>query len=53
MLTLDDRFEAIVADVAPGAKMRPFQEPDPQVPAPAGEPDREVPAGAEPGEEEK
>ncbi|MFL1376670.1 MULTISPECIES: hypothetical protein [unclassified Nocardiopsis] len=53
MLTLDDRFEAIVADVMPDAKMRPYQEPDPEGPVPAGEPDGDVPAEEEPKEEEK
>ncbi|MFD6095028.1 hypothetical protein ACFVWN_09440 [Nocardiopsis flavescens] len=52
MLTLDDRFEALVADAVPQAKMRPFQEPDPEVPAPVGEP-VEPPAEEVPKEEEK
>ncbi|WP_190318452.1 hypothetical protein [Nocardiopsis listeri] len=30
MLTLDERFEAIVAGVAPEAKMRPMEEPIPK-----------------------
>lgn len=53
MLTLDDRFEAIIADAMPEAKMRPYQEPDPEAPVPAGEPGGEVPAETEPKEEEK
>ena len=30
MLTVDERFEAIVADVTPAAKMNPLREPDPE-----------------------
>ncbi len=47
MLTVDEEFEAIVADVAPEAKLSPFQEPDPSKPAPA----EEKPAESAPGEE--
>ncbi|MDE3724482.1 hypothetical protein PWG71_24080 [Nocardiopsis sp. N85] len=48
MLTLDDRFGAIVADGMPEAKMRPYQEPDPVAPAPAyPEPDPVAPVPAE------
>lgn len=53
MLTLDDRFEAIVADMVPEAKMRPFEEPDPGSPVPAAEPAGDTPAEEEPKEEEK
>ncbi len=37
MLTIDDQFEAIVADVAPAARMEPYKEPDPETTAPAEE----------------
>ena len=30
MLTVDERFEAIIADVTPAAKMNPLREPDPE-----------------------
>ncbi len=30
MLTVDERFEAIIADVTPQAKMNPLREPDPE-----------------------
>ncbi|MFE3461426.1 hypothetical protein ACFXKD_28105 [Nocardiopsis aegyptia] len=51
MLTVDEQFEAIVADVSPSAKMRPFQEPDPEKSAPAeGSPEEGVPAEETPDE---
>jgi len=34
MLTVDERFEAIIADVTPQAKMNPLREPDPEKVAP-------------------
>ena len=34
MLTLDERFEAIVAGVTPEAKMQPMEEPTPKEGAP-------------------
>ncbi|WP_306369550.1 hypothetical protein [Nocardiopsis sp. CC223A] len=43
MLTLDDRFEAIIADAMPEAKMVPVQEPEP-------EPEKSVPADVLPAE---
>ncbi|WP_197285863.1 hypothetical protein [Nocardiopsis sp. NRRL B-16309] len=54
MLTVDERFEAIVADVAPDAKMVPFQEPtDPEKSAPAeGAPEETAPAEEKPGKDE-
>ena len=52
MLTLDDRFEAIIAGAVPEAKMRPYQEPDPKAPVPAEVPGEGVPAEGEPEEEE-
>ncbi|WP_433702205.1 hypothetical protein [Nocardiopsis sp. CA-288880] len=30
MLTVDERFEAIIADATPVAKMNPLREPDPE-----------------------
>lgn len=52
MLTMDEQFEAIVTDVAPAAKIRPFQEPDPTKPVPAEEkPAEGVPAEEKSGEE--
>ncbi|WP_150243908.1 hypothetical protein [Nocardiopsis quinghaiensis] len=52
MLTVDEEFEAIVTDVAPAAKISPFQEPDPTKTAPAEEqPADEQPAESAPAEE--
>ncbi|WP_170293744.1 MULTISPECIES: hypothetical protein [Nocardiopsis] len=52
MLTWDEEFEAIVADVAPDAKISPFQEPDPTKSAPAEEqPAESAPAEEKPAEE--
>jgi hypothetical protein len=51
MLTVDEQFEAIVADVSPSAKMRPFQEPDPEKGSPTeGVPEEEAPTEETPGE---
>ncbi len=52
MLTVDEEFEAIVADVVPEAKLSPFQEPDPTKLAPAEEkPVESAPAEDKPVEE--
>ncbi|WP_285734561.1 hypothetical protein [Nocardiopsis sp. ATB16-24] len=55
MLTVDDRFEAIVADVSREVradKMQPYQEPDPTKPAPAEEkPGQSTPAEEKPTQE--
>lgn len=52
MLTVDEEFEAIVADVVPEAKLSPFQEPDPTKLAPAEEkPVESAPAEEKPVEE--
>ncbi|WP_435112057.1 hypothetical protein [Nocardiopsis synnemataformans] len=52
MLTVDEEFEAIVADVAPEAKAVPYQEPSPVNPVPVeGDPEKAVPAEAAPSEE--
>ncbi|MFY7069974.1 hypothetical protein ACOQFV_29295 [Nocardiopsis changdeensis] len=53
MLTLDDRFEEIVADAMPEAKMQPYREPEPEPvkPVPAERPDEGVPAEEKPAEE--
>jgi hypothetical protein len=37
MLTVDEQFEAIVADVSPSARMEPYQEPEPETAAPVKE----------------
>ncbi|MFD6950504.1 MULTISPECIES: hypothetical protein [unclassified Nocardiopsis] len=53
MLTVDEEFEAIVADAAPEAKIRPFQEPDPTKSAPAEEqPAQDAPVEEKPAQEE-
>ncbi len=53
MLTLDDRFEEIVADAMPEAKMQPYREPEPEPvkPVPAEHPEEGVPAEEKPAEE--
>lgn len=51
MLTVDEQFEAIVADVAPAAKMEPYQEPDPEHVAPAEE-EGETPEKSKEGKKE-
>ncbi|NKZ01526.1 hypothetical protein [Nocardiopsis alborubida] len=53
MLTVDEEFEAIVADVAPEAKGIPYQEPIPGRPVPAEEPAEAVPAEAAPAPAEE
>lgn len=40
MLTVDEQFEAIVAEVAPVAKMDPYQEPAPKESVPAEQGDQ-------------
>jgi hypothetical protein len=40
MLTVDEQFEAIVADVAPVAKLDPYQEPAPKESVPAEQGDK-------------
>lgn len=47
MLTVDEQFEAIVAEVAPVAKLNPYQEPNPE----QGSPSEEKPAESAPAEE--
>lgn len=47
MLTVDEEFEAIVADIAPEAKISPYQEPDPTNPTPA----EDVPVESAPAED--
>ncbi|MFW6642181.1 hypothetical protein ACOALZ_19335 [Nocardiopsis algeriensis] len=47
MLTVDERFEALVAEIGPEAKMVPLQEPDPEKPTPA----EQAPAEGAPAEE--
>jgi hypothetical protein len=47
MLTVDEQFEAIVAEAAPVAKLHPYQEPMPE----QGSPSEDKPAEGTPSEE--
>ncbi|WP_017573250.1 hypothetical protein [Nocardiopsis halotolerans] len=54
MLTVDEEFEAIVADVSRDVradKMQPYQEPDPSKPAPSAPPVESSPEEEKPAEE--
>lgn len=44
MLTVDEEFDRIVADVRPTAKMRPLEEPEPDKDAEDGSPSEEPPS---------
>ncbi|GHD31920.1 hypothetical protein GCM10007147_35010 [Nocardiopsis kunsanensis] len=51
MLTVDEEFERLVADVRPAAKMRPLEEPEPGKDAPEEHPSEEHPSEETPSTE--
>ncbi|MFJ9558032.1 hypothetical protein ACIRPH_29865 [Nocardiopsis sp. NPDC101807] len=53
MLTVDERFEAIIADAIPAARMNPLREPDPEQRTPVEQkPAESAPEQEKPSQEE-